>query len=352
MKKIKQLASSACMMAVCLTSSAVMANGFYVAPTVGWQYLDDERPVKTSADNFGYEQDVTYGIGVGYEINSNLAVELRYDETVVESDSDNPGPAHEAKFHHAHVDALVGLGNGNVQPYIVLGVGHQEVDTVGAAYDQEDTVVNGGVGVKMKLGKHFDARMDVRAQNSVDSEYTDGSANIGVVVKLGGSADSGMKATKPTVSLDADKDGVLNAVDQCPNTAMGAKVNAQGCYKEVLENKTFTMMARFSTDSSSLTASSVAEVAELAAFMKQYPKANVVLEGHTDSRGDPSYNQSLSKSRANAVAKSLVTNYGVDSSRVKTIGYGESKPVATNNTKEGRAKNRRVVGNVKATIKK
>jgi len=67
-----------------------------------------------------------------------------------------------------------------------------------------------------------------------------------------------------------------------------------------------------------------------------------VIEGHTDSRGSDAYNQPLSERRANAVRDELVNEYDIDASRVSTVGYGESRPVATNDTDEGRAQNRRI----------
>ena len=73
----------------------------------------------------------------------------------------------------------------------------------------------------------------------------------------------------------------------------------------------------------------------------EYPENSVVIEGHTDSEGADTYNQTLSENRANSVKEWLV-NAGIDSSRLQTIGYGEDKPVATNETDEGRSRNRRV----------
>jgi len=71
------------------------------------------------------------------------------------------------------------------------------------------------------------------------------------------------------------------------------------------------------------------------------PTLRVLLEGHTDSIGAEAYNQGLSERRAKAVMQYLIKG-GVDSARLSTVGYGESRPIAPNNTKEGRAKNRRV----------
>ena len=73
-----------------------------------------------------------------------------------------------------------------------------------------------------------------------------------------------------------------------------------------------------------------------------FPGASIVVEGHTDSYGSDSANFILSQDRADAVRQYLVSNMGIDAERVSSIGYGETRPVATNDTAEGRARNRRI----------
>jgi outer membrane protein OmpA-like peptidoglycan-associated protein len=78
------------------------------------------------------------------------------------------------------------------------------------------------------------------------------------------------------------------------------------------------------------------------AFIKKYPDAEVVLEGYTDNQGPRDYNHTLSHKRADAVKDSLVREGNIDASRIRTIGYGESRPFDTNETPWGRYMNRRV----------
>jgi outer membrane protein OmpA-like peptidoglycan-associated protein len=80
---------------------------------------------------------------------------------------------------------------------------------------------------------------------------------------------------------------------------------------------------------------------KLASVVDQYDKTAVHLLGHTDSTGTESYNQKLSETRADAVSRALAAS-GVDRSRLRTVGYGESQPVSSNDTKAGRSQNRRV----------
>ena len=75
--------------------------------------------------------------------------------------------------------------------------------------------------------------------------------------------------------------------------------------------------------------------------MVKYPQTSILVEGHTDSTGSDAYNQQLSERRANSVRKLLVQR-GVQEQRITILGYGESRPIATNATPEGRQMNRRV----------
>ncbi|MGA6098993.1 OmpA family protein [Stutzerimonas marianensis] len=105
---------------------------------------------------------------------------------------------------------------------------------------------------------------------------------------------------------------------------------------------------KFDFDRAEVKQDSMDDIRDLADFMKQYGQTTTVVEGHTDSVGTDAYNQRLSERRANAVRDVLVNQYGLDGSRVDSVGYGESRPVADNSTEEGRAINRRVEAEVEA----
>jgi len=105
---------------------------------------------------------------------------------------------------------------------------------------------------------------------------------------------------------------------------------------------------KFDFDKAEVKQESYGDIKALADFMKQYPQTSTVVEGHTDSVGSDAYNQGLSERRASAVRDVLVNQYGVESSRVQAVGYGESRPVADNATADGRAINRRVEAEVEA----
>ena len=104
----------------------------------------------------------------------------------------------------------------------------------------------------------------------------------------------------------------------------------------------------FDFNSSSLRPESRQTLADLASNFRNYPDEQVTIEGHTDSVGTPSYNQTLSEQRASAVSGYLSAE-GVPSGRITSIGYGETRPKATNDTPEGRQLNRRVEIHIRAT---
>jgi OOP family OmpA-OmpF porin len=84
------------------------------------------------------------------------------------------------------------------------------------------------------------------------------------------------------------------------------------------------------------------ELNQVGKFLQANPKTFVALQGFTDNRGTPEYNMELSRRRAEAVADYLMKNFKLGSDRVAAVWYGEANPVASNDTAEGRAKNRRV----------
>jgi len=97
----------------------------------------------------------------------------------------------------------------------------------------------------------------------------------------------------------------------------------------------------FETNSDALTSSSVQSLENALATLKKRPDIHVEIAAYTDSRGKDSYNQSLSNKRANSVMNYLV-NHGISTSRLTANGYGKANPIADNETREGRAQNRRV----------
>jgi OOP family OmpA-OmpF porin len=159
-------------------------------------------------------------------------------------------------------------------------------------------------------------------------------------------ADRGAPAPEPTPCQgDADGDGVMgdgeaSCPDRCPNTPTGVAVDSDGCPK-VGETLLILEGVNFAFDSAKLTPESESILSKAVQAMQDAGSVAVRVEGHTDSVGSDAYNRGLSERRAEAVAGYL-TSQGIASSRMEPVGLGESEPVASNGTEDGRYKNRRV----------
>jgi len=152
---------------------------------------------------------------------------------------------------------------------------------------------------------------------------------------------AGVAVTSFGCPKDSDGDGVPDYLDKCPGTPAGAKVDSDGC--EIVGDIVINVTAdHFDFDSAELKPAMQAELDSVASRIKSSPGDETLhVIGHTDSTGPEAYNQGLSERRAAAAADYLI-GLGVTSDRISTSGRGESEPVADNDTRDGRAMNRRV----------
>lgn len=142
---------------------------------------------------------------------------------------------------------------------------------------------------------------------------------------------------------DTDGDSLVDVDDECPNVA--GPVSNNGCPEVTQEvQKQLNDYARtilFDTGKATIKTESVSVMVDIIQILNEYPNAKFTVEGHTDSVGSSESNQKLSEARANAVLNFLI-NEGISSTRLTAIGFGEDKPIATNDTANGRKQNRRV----------
>lgn len=166
-------------------------------------------------------------------------------------------------------------------------------------------------------------------------------------------------------SQDSDFDGICNESDWCLETPAGAIVDKYGCseqpppapiveapiveaqpvvpeVKVVRQQKRIILNVLFDFDKWNIRPQYHSVIADFAGVLKKFSDVSVVIEGHTDSRGMDKYNEVLSQRRADSVRSYLVDKFDIDPSRIKAIGYGESRPIADNKSIQGRQKNRRI----------
>ncbi|DAB35645.1 MAG TPA: flagellar motor protein MotB [Sulfurospirillum cavolei] len=317
-----------------LAFAAPTAYNYEVTPTIGGVQPEG---------NLDLKEQLTYGLRFGVNLDNTIfdQFELGYDR------SDNV----DYKIGNDSTDFNRYYGNlvkeykmsPEMALYALVGIGYEDVKN--EQFENRDSMfAQYGGGVKYWVTDNFALKAEVRHGIKFHGGDNNLFYTLGFVVPFDAKT-APVVAAKPEVKpapvvapaapKDSDGDGVYDDKDKCPNTPKGTVVDADGCTKII------RLHVKFDFDKSTVKPEYMPEIQKVADFMKQNPGYNVVLEGHTDSKGSDAYNMKLSDQRAKAVAKALST-LGVSGAKVTTEAFGESKPVATNDTEAGRAENRRV----------
>lgn len=206
------------------------------------------------------------------------------------------------------------------------------VDTYGCELDSD------GDGVKDSLDKCPNTPRGVSVNADGCPNDSDGDGVTDDLDKCPGTP-AGAAVDADGCELDSDGDGVVDRLDECPGTTAGVQVDAKGCeIKEEIELRG----VNFESNSDRLLPGATSVLDYAVATLKRNPTIEVEVAGHTDSDGAADYNESLSERRATTVRDYLQSN-GISGDRMTVRGYGESEPVADNNSATGKAQNRRVV---------
>lgn len=298
-------------------------------------------------------------LGVGVDLDEDFAIEAWYARTDTEFDNS----ASDLLVETLSLNTLYYFKEGKTRPFMTLGVSRLMMNPEGPGSSSDNTF-DLGVGVKQYLNNNVILRGDLIGRifdsNGQDLEI-DPTVRFSIGYAFGGKSSSVRKpkpapvvapVAAPAPPSDADKDGVVDGKDQCPDTATTLKVDAKGCPLTLSETVTIDLNIQFPNNSDEIQAAYLKEIENVASFMNQYEGTAVEIRGYTDDRGAASYNQQLSEKRAKAVASKLVEEFGIAQNRVTFTGFGEENPIADNSTAEGRAENRRVVAEVSTTIEK
>lgn len=354
------------------------------------QYLLTDTK-RAADDGYGYQ----FAIGVPLADPRN-AVELRFADATYQRLSDGRDNW-QTSLYADYVRDFGTLGNpdtffGAIKPFAVAGVGLLQEDVKSDKTTHVGLSLGGGAIVP--VGWHgLAVRLDARAQPQSNNESVKGEkslvdyvVNLGVQIPMTWFYDRPMavpaQAECPVAVVDAetgrrdcetdsDNDGVLDTVDQCPGTAAGLSVDANGCPRPagdedqdgvtddrdecpgtpsglkvnakgcVVAQKSALRGVTFLPDSPKLTDEGRATLDTVAETMRTQADLKVEIAGHTDSVGSEAYNTMLSQQRADAV-RSYLVGKGIEPQRMTAVGYGELEPVATNETEDGRKANRRV----------
>lgn len=308
MKKLATMISASLIVA----SSSVMAD-VYLGGKLGQTWLNDSCRSGDVCD----DRDGALGAYLGYNMNEWLALEAGYDML---------GKFSGAGLNDERVEAIT------LAPKFTLPLS-QKVGLyakLGGAYvdygKESDYSFLGAAGLEFNITPNVSVRTEYQILTDINNDLVRAEANtmsLGFNYRFGG-------AQQPVVAEPQPEPVVVEEpVDTGPT----------------IVNKTFEFQkldsSIFALNSASLNESSKSQLNDLVAFLNEYPQAEVVVTGHTDSTGAAAYNQTLSEKRAKAVADEIASQ-GIDSSRIHWKGQGESQPIATNSTAQGRELNRRV----------
>lgn len=334
---------------------------------------------ETNTTSTGWRIDDSISQGfkaiLGYDLTDNWSVEgflADLGEAKLKNTANNTGTI---GYRMGGVSAVYNhelVKDSGLKGLLKLGVAGLDNDSDGVTYKRvEDTQLFAGIG----LEKYFNRGVSLRAEfEYFDRDIRFGSLNL--IKRFGDYSDPVAPEPVVVAPLDSDGDTVIDDRDECPQTPPGTEVDVRGCTfvaDEVVDSdgdgitdardqcmgtpagtrvddtgcpvvQRLTGVlegVNFDTDSANLTGEARLILDHLAVKLNQYDDVELLLVGHTDNQASDTYNKRLSFDRAKAVASYLVSR-GVSAKRMRYIGMGESQPRASNNTPEGRARNRRV----------
>jgi len=322
------------------------------------------------------------GFRLGYRLNRRLNVEgeLVVVPTVDRADGDT------TFVIGYRAQGLVNLRkSGRIRPFLLAGLGGIELTTTrtgGQMADDTDLAFHVGGGVSFALSHRLELRFDAR--NLILPSNTDSGATDNYELMAGLTIGFGKKGPRTEVpkivaqprvkkagdrdrdglvdtiddcpseredidghedqdgcpDLDNDTDGIADAEDKCPDepeTTNGYE-DEDGCPDEII---TELGGIEFQRGSARVDEDSTEILDRAVEVLREHPQLSIEIAGHTSSEGSYADNVELSKDRAAAV-KAYLVGEGIDGSRIRTVGYGPDKPIAGNETAEGRARNRRI----------
>ncbi|QOR00365.1 OmpA family protein [Campylobacter lari] len=253
-----------------------------------------------------------------------------YDNAKYNNPNDNTHT--DTSVSRFYVNAIKGIDLANhVYLYGLLGTGYEYLSH-GVYENKSGMFAQYGAGFKFALGEDLALRLEARDQIKFNNGEHNLISSVGLSFYFGNKAP---KTPQPATKQIEEKPQSKQIDKSCPEPRKGALLDHIGC------EKTIALEGHFGFDQIIINPEFAQKIQEVGKVLEENPQYYTILEGHTDSTGTKAYNQKLSLERAKAVAKELEKS-GVAKEKIATKGYGFDKPKVSNDTKEGRAQNRRV----------
>ena len=322
MKKIMRLFIIVALLVFSTTAFAQIKPGtFNVGPLVGGFLFEGNQDLNNGSP--------VLGLRGGYDFTKNWGVEAifnwvptryNYGYFVSRSQIDWVGDSVFTNVYNYRIEGIYNFDlfpDKRFVPFVAVGIGGQSIDYRGS--DKENRthfVADYGIGLKYFVTESIALRGDIRHLLAVGSLYNDLEATLGIAFYFGGA---------PPVQEIAKEAEAAPEIEQKMMNEGRARLNVE-----------------FDFDKTDVKLQYNDEIKQVADFMVKYPDAKISIEGHTDYIGSKEYNQKLSERRANSVKNYIIDKFKIDGKRLKSEGFGLTKPIADNKTDEGRQKNRRV----------
>jgi OOP family OmpA-OmpF porin len=275
------------------------------------------------------DDGLTGGLGMGYNITENLGVDAAINYVDTKFEHAQRLDDKDVSVYLYHLDLLYHLmPESSIVPYLAAGVGGITYDPREKGIDMStDFIANYGLGLKYFIMPTMGLRGDVR--HVIGCNECETSNNLlytaGLIFAFGGKEE--IKEAPPPPPAPVPEVVPPPPPPPSPKEEQGAYV-----FRNIY----------FDFNKANLREESLPIIDEVAGLLKAKPDMKMEIQGHTDSKGTAAYNLKLSERRAEAVKAYLVKDEAIKPERLTTKGYGLTKPVTTNATEEGRAKNRRV----------
>ncbi|HHD0454588.1 TPA: fibronectin-binding outer membrane protein CadF [Campylobacter coli] len=314
---------------LCLGLASVLLGAdnnvkFEITPTLNYNYFEG---------NLDMDNRYAPGVRLGYHFDDfwldqlELGLEhysdVKYTNSTLTTD-----------ITRTYLSAIKGIDLGEKFYFYGLAGGGYEDFSKGAFDNKSGGFGHYGAGLKFRLSDSLALRLETRDQISFHNANHSWVSTLGISFGFGAKREKVVAEQVKEVAIEPRVAAPVQS--QCPaEPREGAMLDENGC------EKTISFEGHFGFDKVDINPAFEEKIKEIAQILDENARYDTILEGYTDNIGSRAYNQKLSERRAESVAKEL-EKFGVDKDRIQTVGYGQDKPRSSNDTKEGRADNRRV----------